>query len=262
MQEGEALQELAARARDHLRYWRQAGVSRLAVPDAAPPPKGPEAPASQVPAGPSPQAAAEAPSPPPSPAGADDPASTLKMLEDQLQGCTRCALAAGRTRIVFGVGNPDADVMFVGEAPGRDEDLKGVPFVGRAGQLLTDIIERGMGVPRASVYICNTVKCRPPDNRNPLPTELAACEPFLVAQIRAVRPRVIVALGKFAAQALCRSETPISRLRGEWHTYEGIDVMPTYHPAFLLRNPAAKREVWADIQAVMAKVGLKKGAPE
>lgn len=243
---GEELKSLAAQARDHVRYWQQAGVSRIVLPELA---------------------AAEAPGPGGGEgrggqeAASSDAASTLKGLADEVAGCTRCALAAGRTHTVFGVGDPAADVMFVGEAPGRDEDLKGEPFVGRAGQLLTDIIERGMGVPRSSVYICNTVKCRPPDNRNPLPTELAACEPYLIGQIRAIRPRVIVALGKFAAQALCRSEVPISRLRGEWHTYEGIDVMPTYHPAFLLRNPAAKREVWADIQAVMARVGLGGGRP-
>jgi len=239
---GEELHELAARARDHVRYWREAGVTHLARPEV-----------SARPAAGTSEANAGVPSADADPGTA---AEALKVQEAALQGCARCPLEAGRTHIVFGVGNPNADVMFVGEAPGRDEDRQGVPFVGRAGQLLTDIIERGMGVPRASVYICNTVKCRPPENRNPLPVELASCEPFLVRQILTIRPKVIVALGKFAAQALCRSEVPISRLRGEWHTYEGIDVMPTYHPAFLLRNPAAKREVWADIQAVMARVGL------
>jgi uracil-DNA glycosylase family 4 len=242
--QGEELKTLAAQARDHVRYWQQAGVSRMALPEV-------EA-ASAVPAG------GEGSVPEPVPG---DAAGVLKTLEAEVAVCTRCALAGGRTHTVFGVGDPGADVMFVGEAPGRDEDLKGEPFVGRAGQLLTDIIQRGMGVPRSSVYICNTVKCRPPDNRNPMPTELVACEPYLIGQIRAIRPKVIVALGKFAAQAICRSETPISRLRGEWHSYEGIDVMPTYHPAFLLRNPAAKREVWADIQQVMARVGLKGNRP-
>ncbi len=184
----------------------------------------------------------------------------LARIQADLDGCTRCELAHGRNHIVFGVGNPNADVVFVGEAPGRDEDLKGEPFVGRAGQLLTDIIEKGMGLSRASVYICNTVKCRPPENRNPKPEELAACEPFLVRQLLAIRPKVIVAMGKFAAQDICRSEVPISRLRGNWHQYEGIDVMPTYHPAYLLRNPSAKRDVWDDIQQVMAKVGIAKNS--
>lgn len=228
----------AARIVEHARYWHDAGVRRLALSAAGPEP---EAAAGSAPAG--------------------NAAGGLAAAEAEARACVRCGLAEGRTNVVFGVGDPQARVVFVGEAPGRDEDLKGEPFVGRAGQLLTDIIERGMGVPRASVYICNMVKCRPPENRNPFPTELAACEPFLVRQLGAIRPQVIVALGKFAAQALCRAETPISRLRGEWHEYEGIPVMPTYHPAFLLRNPAAKREVWADIQAVMARLGMKpKGA--
>ncbi|MBI5136656.1 MAG: uracil-DNA glycosylase [Nitrospirae bacterium] len=192
------------------------------------------------------------PAAPPAP----DPADSLTVIQAELDGCTRCTLANGRTHLVFGVGNPHADIVFVGEAPGRDEDLQGIPFVGRAGQLLTDIIEKGMGIPRASVYICNTVKCRPPDNRNPLPDELARCEPFLVRQLLAIRPKVIVAMGKFAAQAVCRSDAPISRLRGNWHKYEDIDVMPTYHPAYLLRNPSAKREVWDDIRQVMERVGL------
>jgi uracil-DNA glycosylase family 4 len=238
--QGEELKSLAAQARDHVRYWQQAGVSRLVLPEPAPAP------------GPPPPERGEGTTA----AASGDASAVLAELAGQVSGCTRCALAAGRTHTVFGVGDPNADVVFVGEAPGQEEDRQGEPFVGRAGQLLTDIIERGMGVPRASVYICNTVKCRPPGNRNPLPTELAACEPFLVKQLLTIRPKVIVALGKFAAQALCRSEVPISRLRGEWHAYEGIDVMPTYHPAYLLRNPSAKREVWADIQAVMARVGL------
>jgi len=224
----------AARIADHARYWRQAGVRAVAVPEGAPKA---EAVHNNAPT-------------------ANDAAKTLRVLAEEVAGCTRCPLAGGRTHTVFGVGNPNADVVFVGEGPGRDEDLKGEPFVGRAGQLLTDIIERGMGVPRASVYICNTVKCRPPENRNPFPTELAACEPYLVQQLAAIRPKVIVALGKFAAQSLCRTETPISRLRGRWQEYEGIPVMPTYHPAYLLRNPSSKREVWEDIQAVMAVLGM------
>ena len=146
--------------------------------------------------------------------------------------------------------------MFIGEGPGRQEDLAGEPFVGDAGQLLTRIIERGMGLKRADVYIANIVKCRPPRNRDPEPDEVEACEPFLRAQIRQVQPRVIIALGKYAAQTLLRTKTPISRLRGRWAAYEGIDLMPTYHPAYLLRNPAEKRPVWEDVQAVMRRLGL------
>jgi DNA polymerase len=145
--------------------------------------------------------------------------------------------------------------MFVGEAPGHDEDLRAEPFVGRAGQLLTDIIERGMGLTRAEVYICNVIKCRPPENRNPEGDEVAACEPFLFRQIDLVRPRVIVGLGTFAVQAVLKIKTPISKLRGNWHTVRGIKMMPTFHPAYLLRNPSDKRLVWSDIQAVMKELG-------
>jgi uracil-DNA glycosylase len=147
--------------------------------------------------------------------------------------------------------------MFVGEAPGADEDARGEPFVGRAGQLLTDIIERGMGLPRADVYICNVIKCRPPDNRNPEPDEVAACEPFLMRQIDLVRPRAIVALGTFAVQALLKVKTPISRLRGNWHEVRGVKLMPTFHPAYLLRSPGEKRWVWQDIQEVMKVLGIE-----
>jgi len=156
---------------------------------------------------------------------------------------------------VFGVGNPSAELMFVGEGPGAEEDARGEPFVGRAGQLLTDIIERGMGMSRAEVYICNVVKCRPPENRNPEPDEVVACEPFLFRQIDLVRPQVIVGLGTFAVQSLLKVKTPISRLRGTWQQVRGIRMMPTFHPAYLLRNPAEKRTVWADIQEVMKMLG-------
>jgi uracil-DNA glycosylase len=169
--------------------------------------------------------------------------------------CSRCKLAPKRTNLVFGVGNPKAELMFVGEAPGADEDLRGEPFVGRAGQLLTDIIERGMGMTRAEVYICNVIKCRPPENRNPEADEVAACEPFLQRQIDLVRPRVIVGLGTFAVQAVLKLKTPISKLRGVWHEVRGIRMMPTFHPAYLLRNPSEKRAVWADIQEVMRVLG-------
>jgi uracil-DNA glycosylase family 4 len=170
--------------------------------------------------------------------------------------CTRCKLCKlGRTQIVFGVGNPHAQLMFVGEAPGQDEDLQGEPFVGRAGQLLTKIIE-AIGLSRGDVYIANVIKCRPPNNRNPEPDEVATCEPFLFRQIDAIKPKVIVALGTFAAQTLLKTRTPITRLRGVWTDYHGIPLMPTFHPAYLLRNPAEKRVVWQDIQEVMKRLGL------
>jgi DNA polymerase len=175
----------------------------------------------------------------------------LAELREFIGNCTRCKLAPSRTNLVFGVGNPEAQLMFVGEAPGADEDARGEPFVGRAGQLLTDIIERGMGIARADVYICNVIKCRPPDNRNPEPDEVAACEPFLFRQIDLVRPRAIVGLGTFAVQALLKVKTPISKLRGNWHEVRGVKLMPTFHPAYLLRNPGDKRLVWSDIQQVM-----------
>jgi DNA polymerase len=179
----------------------------------------------------------------------------LPELRELIGDCRLCKLCAGRTNLVFGVGNPKARLMFVGEGPGRDEDLQGEPFVGRAGQLLTDIITKGMGLSREDVYIANVVKCRPPDNRNPEPDEVAACEPFLKGQIELIRPEVIVALGKFAVQALLKSKVPITKLRGQWQTYEGIKLMPTFHPAYLLRNPGDKRLVWQDIKKVMEALG-------
>jgi len=182
---------------------------------------------------------------------------TLDEVRNELGECTRCKLHKGRHNIVFGVGDPRARLMFVGEAPGEDEDLQGFPFVGKAGQLLTKMIE-AMGLKRDDVYICNTVKCRPPNNRNPEPDELAACEPFLKGQLAAVKPEVIVTLGKFAAQALLREGTPITRLRGQWREYEGIPLMPTFHPAYLLRSPGEKGKVWDDLKAVMKKLGLQK----
>jgi len=180
---------------------------------------------------------------------------TLEELRAEIGDCQRCKLCQGRTQIVFGVGNPRSELVFVGEGPGRDEDLKGEPFVGRAGQLLTEIITKGMKMRREDVYICNVVKCRPPENRNPEPDEIAACEPFLIKQLEIIKPRWIVALGTFAAQTLLKTKTPISRLRGNWHTYQGIQLMPTLHPAYLLRNPADKRLVWQDIQAVLRVMG-------
>ncbi|HYY53516.1 MAG TPA: uracil-DNA glycosylase [Myxococcales bacterium] len=181
--------------------------------------------------------------------------SLLEAVRSEIGECTRCKLHKGRRNIVFGVGSPEARLMFVGEAPGEDEDLQGYPFVGKAGQLLTKMIE-AMGLRREDVYICNTVKCRPPNNRNPEPDELLACEPFLKGQLGAVKPEVIVTLGKFAAQALLREQTPITRLRGQWREYEGIPVMPTFHPAYLLRSPAEKGKVWEDLKQVMKRLDL------
>jgi uracil-DNA glycosylase len=183
-------------------------------------------------------------------------AERLSALRDEIGDCRRCRLAEGRTKLVFGVGNADARLLFVGEGPGRDEDLKGEPFVGKAGQLLTDIIEKGMRLRRADVYICNVVKCRPPDNRDPEPDEVAACGGFLERQVEIVGPKVIVALGRFAAQALLATTTPIGRLRGRWQSYRGIPVMPTLHPAYLLRNPGDKRLVWEDVKQVMQKLDI------
>ena len=166
--------------------------------------------------------------------------------------CSRCKLhTIGRTQVVFGVGNPNADLMFVGEAPGADEDIKGEPFVGRAGQLLTKIIE-AIDLRREDVYIANVIKCRPPGNRNPEPDEVEQCEPFLFRQVDIIKPKVIVALGKFAAQCLVRTDAPITRIRGREFTYRDAVLIPTYHPAYLLRNPSAKRDVWEDMKKVRA----------
>ena len=181
-------------------------------------------------------------------------ATTLDALRTELGDCQRCKLAGGRTHIVFGVGNPNATLMFVGEGPGRDEDLKAEPFVGRAGQLLTEIITKGMKMRREDVYIANVIKCRPPENRNPEPDEIAACQPFLMRQIEIIRPKVIVALGTFAAQTLLGLRVPISRLRGHWYDFQGIKLMPTLHPAYLLRNPNYKKLVWEDIKMVLREL--------
>ena len=184
---------------------------------------------------------------------------SLEELRAAIGDCRRCKLCSGRTNLVFGVGNPHAALMFVGEGPGRDEDLQGEPFVGRAGQLLTDIITKGMGLNREDVYIANVVKCRPPENRNPEPDEVAACEPFLKKQIDLIRPKIIVGLGKFAVQTLLQSKAPITKLRGNWHSYHGIKLMPTFHPAYLLRNPADKKLVWEDIKKVIKEMRGENG---
>jgi uracil-DNA glycosylase len=178
-------------------------------------------------------------------------ARNLEELRGAIGDCRRCKLWSGRTHLVFGVGNPKARLMFIGEGPGRDEDLQGEPFVGRAGQLLTDIITKGIGLKREDVDIANVVKCRPPENRNPEPDEVASCEPFLKKQIDLVRPEIIIALGKFAVQTLLQTKMPITKLRGNWHSYHGIKLMPTFHPAYLLRNPGDKKLVWEDIKKVI-----------
>jgi DNA polymerase len=178
------------------------------------------------------------------------PAEALAAVRLDIGDCTRCKLhTLGRSQVVFGVGNPDADLMFVGEAPGADEDVQGIPFVGRAGQLLTKIIE-AIDLKREDVYIANVIKCRPPGNRNPEPDEVEQCEPFLFRQIATIKPKVIVALGKFAAQSLLKTTEPITRIRGREYKYREAILMPTYHPAYLLRNPSSKREVWEDMKRV------------
>ncbi|MCF6286040.1 MAG: uracil-DNA glycosylase [Candidatus Hydrogenedentes bacterium] len=189
----------------------------------------------------------------PSVASAPPPneAPSLAELAEAVRACKQCSLCETRTQTVFGVGNENADLVFVGEAPGADEDAQGEPFVGKAGQLLTDIIVKGMKVRREEVYICNVLKCRPPNNRNPKPEEMAQCEPFLVQQLARIRPKVICALGGVAAKCLLQTEEGVGRLRGRWHNYQGIPLRVTYHPAYLLRTPSDKGKVWEDIQEVM-----------
>jgi uracil-DNA glycosylase family 4 len=258
-----ALQELAGEALRHLEWLRDAGVREVPL---APPPapvaarRAAAAPAPRPPAPAQAPAQATPPAPAPAPARAyslDDKgcgSPSLLAVRQELGECTRCKLAGGRTNLVFGTGNPEAELVFVGEGPGADEDLQGEPFVGKAGQLLTRMIE-AMGYRREQVYIANVVKCRPPGNRNPEPDEIEPCEPFLRRQLEAVGPKVIVALGKFAAQTLLRSTVPITRLRGTWSTYQGVRLMPTFHPAYLLRSPEEKKKAWADLQLVMAELG-------
>lgn len=179
--------------------------------------------------------------------------SDLESLKKEVLNCKRCDLHKTRTNVVFGSGNPKAELMFVGEAPGEDEDLQGLPFVGRAGQLLTKIIE-AMGLKRSDVYIANILKCRPPNNRMPLPTEILECEDNVKRQVDFIKPKVICTLGKFASQTLLRTQVPISALRGKFQTFNGIKVMPTFHPAYLLRNPADKKLVWQDMKKIMKEL--------
>ena len=183
-------------------------------------------------------------------------AERLRALAAEVAACRKCGLCETRTQTVFSDGSPSARLLFVGEAPGADEDAQGVPFVGRAGQLLTKMIEDGMGLPRKDVYICNVLKCRPPDNRNPESKEIAACRGYLEAQIDALRPAAIVALGKFAAQFLLETEEGIMRLRGRWGSWKGVPVMPTFHPSFLLRQPDRKKDAWEDLLKVLERLGI------
>lgn len=224
---------VAAAVRDYVRYLQRLGVTELPL----------ALPAPHVPAGPG------ATGPPPA------AASQLAQLAASVRDCRACRLHEGRRQVVFGSGNPAADLVFVGEAPGRDEDLQGEPFVGPAGQLLTRIIQ-AIGLTRQDVYILNVIKCRPPQNRNPLPDEVAACRPIIEKQLACLRPRVICALGTFAAQALLRTDARISRLRGRFHPLGDILVRPTFHPAYLLRNPQDKRKVWEDMQDIQRQLGL------
>lgn len=182
-----------------------------------------------------------------------DMVEMLDSLREEIGDCKRCKLCSFRTNIVFGVGNTQADLVFVGEGPGEEEDKQGEPFVGRAGQLLTKMIN-AMGFSREEVYICNVVKCRPPKNRDPEPDEIEACEPFLKKQLALIKPKIIVGLGRYACQTLLKTTIPMAKLRGDFKDYEGIKFMPTFHPAYLLRNPPAKKEVWEDLQAVMREL--------
>ncbi len=207
----------------------------------------PDTPATQA----KPAAARPRPAVPPPESPDPDVVAELAALEKTVSECIQCRLSETRNKTVFGDGHPNADLVFVGEAPGADEDRQGEPFVGRAGQLLTDIIEKGMKMKRSDVYICNVIKCRPPGNRDPRADEKVACEPYLVRQLELIKPKTICALGTYAAQTLLQTDTSIGRLRGKWHFYHGIPLRATYHPAYLLRSPAEKRKTWEDIQAVL-----------
>ena len=244
---------LLASARELLTEWVEEGVDRIEAPRSSAAPQ--EAPS---PAPVTPVDRAQTPEAAPAPFE-KSPIQTLPAALDQVReklgDCTRCALSKGRRQIVFGDGNPHANLMFIGEGPGEQEDLQGLPFVGRAGELLTQMIEKGLGISRSEVYICNIVKCRPPENRTPLATEVSSCQPFLDGQIDAVKPRVIVSLGKPAASLLLGEDVAITRMRGTWHSYRGIPLMPTLHPAYILRQytPENRRMVWEDLKAALTR---------
>jgi len=278
----EVLAGLALDLRSHVEWLRENGIRE--VPRVAPAPLPAQAPrdAAPAPAGPSLRAAVRAsvgapeqrpaptkvaiptaaPAPAPAPVAPvlaqpkplPTAVRTLEEIRAELGACTRCKLSQRRQNLVFGVGSQTAELVFVGEGPGEEEDRQGIPFVGAAGQLLTKMIG-AMGFTRDEVYILNVVKCRPPNNRNPEPDEITACEPFMQAQLASLKPKVIVTLGKFAAQTLLRDSTSITRLRGKWKEYCGIKLMPTFHPAYLLREPDRKKEVWGDLQEVMKVFG-------
>ena len=259
-QREQAIRQVAGEVARHLTWLRDAGVREVPAPVARPL-------VIAQPAAVAATAAAAAGWRPVDSSGAPVPSAEmgvgspeLTAVRADLGDCRRCMLAGGRTTLVFGVGAPRAELMFVGEGPGADEDLQGEPFVGKAGQLLTRMIE-AMGYRRDQVYIANVVKCRPPGNRNPEPDEILACEPFLMRQIDAVRPKVIVALGKFAAHTLLRSAVPITKLRGTWGEYQGVKLMPTFHPAYLLRSPHEKAKAWEDLKQVVAALGRQLPAP-
>jgi len=242
-----ALVDVIAAVQDYVRYLQHLGVAELPV--RLVPAAGATGRAVQA----EPSAAA---TPLRTAAAEPAPAVRLAQLAAAARACRDCRLHAGRTQVVFGTGDPTAALVFVGEAPGHDEDRQGEPFVGQAGQLLTRIIA-AIGLTREQVYMLNVIKCRPPNNRNPQPDEVAACRPILQAQLACLRPRVICALGTFAAQALLQTEEKISRLRGRFHRLGDIQVMPTYHPAFLLRSPQYKRAVWEDMQLVRDALQLR-----
>jgi DNA polymerase len=251
----EELQSIALDLVRHARWAESRGEREFPLPGPVlePAPSAPARPTPAVPAAPTVPATAAARADSAAPSA---PEGALEALRREIGDCTRCKLCRGRKNLVFGTGNPRARLVFVGEGPGAEEDLQGLPFVGAAGELLTRMIE-AMGLSRQEVYICNVIKCRPPGNRNPEPDEIEACSPFLRRQLEAIRPEVIVTLGKFAAQTLLRTTEPIGRLRGNWHRYEGIDLLPTFHPAYLLRSPHEKRKAWADLQLVMKRLGLE-----
>ncbi len=260
------LRTIAHAARGLLEELAEEGVDRFDEIAAAPPVgSGGRSDAAPEPAGA--ETRARAPAPPPAQLDMVEAPSewgdrpSLDAVREALGDCTRCRLCEGRSQIVFGDGNPQADLMFVGEGPGAEEDRRGLPFVGRAGELLTAMIEKGLGMARSEVYICNIVKCRPPENRTPLADEASTCRPFLDGQIAAVRPRVIVALGKPAASLLLGRDVAITRIRGTWQEYRGIPLMPTLHPAFVLRRYTEenRRNVWGDLKAALTRA---RGEPQ
>ena len=242
-----------AQLKERLQYYKEMGIENLSVRAALPKALMPATPSSQekLRPAPSPLATVAAAKQPSLEVSSDRPGAweSLESIRADLGDCRRCKLCSGRTHIVFGSGTSQTKLVFVGEGPGADEDAQGLPFVGAAGQLLTKIIE-AIQLTRDQVYICNVVKCRPPSNRIPEEDEIAACSPFLFRQIESIRPQVICCLGAVASQTLLGTKTAVGKLRGRFHDYRGIQVMPTWHPAYLMRNPAAKRDVWDDVKKV------------